>query len=104
MVRELASASSSSIFATEPDGFYESEHLDGDIDMIGLVNALLDQECERRSSGERFPEIAMRPDHGHAMGEERDDPNVRPGYSYAGRMKGLAELRGVIYALQKVRE
>ena len=45
----------------------------------------------------------MRPDHGHAMGEERNDPNVRPGYSYAGRMKGLAELRGAIYALQKVR-
>ena len=43
-------------------------------------------------------------DHGHAMGEERDDPNVRPGYSYTGRMKGLAELRGVIYALRKVRQ
>ena len=89
----------------EPDGsFYESEHLDGDIDMIGLVNALLDQEGERRSRAGRFPEIAMRPDHGHAMGDERNDPNVRPGYSYAGRMKGLAELRGVIYALRKVRE
>ena len=88
----------------EPDGsFYESEHLDGDIDMVGLINALLDEERGRRSSGSRFPEIAMRPDHGHAMGEERNDPNVRPGYSYAGRMKGLAELRGAIYALQKVR-
>ena len=89
----------------EPDGsFYESEHLDGDIDMIGLVEALLDEERDRRSSGRRFPDIAMRPDHGHAMGEERDDPNVRPGYSYTGRMKGLAELRGVIYALRKVRQ
>ena len=89
----------------EPDGsFYESEHLDGDIDMIGLVEGLLDEERDRRSSGRRFPDIAMRPDHGHAMGEERDDPNVRPGYSYTGRMKGLAELRGVIYALRKVRQ
>ena len=41
----------------------------------------------------------MRPDHGHAMGDEKNDPNVRPGYSYAGRMKGLAELRGVIHTI-----
>ena len=86
----------------EPDGsFYESEHLQGDIDVVGLIEALLDQERERRSRAAPFPEIAMRPDHGHALGEERDDPRVRPGYSYAGRMKGLAELRGVIYALQR---
>ena len=88
----------------EADGsFYESEHLDGDIDIVLLIDALLDQERTRRSRAAPWPEIAMRPDHGHVMGEERDDPNVRPGYSYAGRMKALAELRGVIHALQAIR-
>ena len=45
----------------------------------------------------------MRPDHGHTMGEEIGDPKVRPGYSYAGRMKGLAELRGVMHTLSTLR-
>ena len=46
----------------------------------------------------------MRPDHGHALGVEKSDKDVRPGYSYAGRMKGLAELRGVIHALKAIRQ
>ncbi len=80
----------------EPDGsFYESDHLDGDNDMIGLINALLDEETNR---GKRNS-IPMRPDHGHLMDEEMNKPDVRPGYSYAGRMKSLAELRGVIHVL-----
>lgn len=88
----------------EADGsFYESEHLDGDNDIVGLVGALLDEESRRAARGDTRPEIPMRPDHGHAMGEERHDPNVRPGYSFSGRMKGLAELRGVIHAVQHIR-
>lgn len=84
----------------EADGsFYESEHLSGDNDIVGLVSALLTQERERADNGSALPQIPMRPDHGHAMGEEKNDPNVRPGYSYAGRMKGLAELRGVIHTI-----
>lgn len=84
----------------EADGsFYESEHLSGDNDMVGLVNALLTQERERVDKGLLLAQIPMRPDHGHAMGNEKGDPNVRPGYSYAGRMKGLAELRGVIHTI-----
>lgn len=88
----------------EPDGsFYESEHLDGDNDIVGVVNALLDEEENRKAlpSGQR--RIPMRPDHGHTMGDEIADSRVRPGYSYAGRMKGLAELRGVIHALETMR-
>jgi len=92
----------------EEDGsFYETEHLDGDNDIVGLVNALLDEEDERSKPGsDRHPlvSIPMRPDHGHTMGEEIHDPNVRPGYSYAGRMKGLAELRGVMHTLATVRK
>ena len=84
----------------EADGsFYESEHLSGDNDIVGLVRALLSQERERADNGVAYSQIPMRPDHGHAMGDEKNDPNVRPGYSYAGRMKGLAELRGVIHTI-----
>lgn len=88
----------------EGDGsFYESEHLDGDNDMVGLIAALLDEEARRRTEGRADAEIAMRPDHGHLMGDEVGRNGVNPGYSYAGRLKGLAELRGVIHALEAVR-
>jgi mannonate dehydratase len=88
----------------EADGsFFESDHLDGDNDMVGLIGALLDEENRRKQQGINLPAIAMRPDHGHLMGDEIDKPGINPGYSYAGRMKGLAELRGVIHALSALR-
>jgi len=88
----------------EEDGsFYESDHLDGDNDIVGIVAALLDEEASRDAASS-FKRIPMRPDHGHTMGEERSDQRVRPGYSFAGRMKGLAELRGVIHALEAIRQ
>ena len=88
----------------EADGsFYESDHLDGDNDMVGLIDALLEEESRRRSAGGDDP-IVMRPDHGHLLEGEIGVPGVNPGYSYGGRLKGLAELRGVIHALQSVRQ
>ncbi len=85
----------------EADGsFYESDHLDGDNDMVGLIDALLSEEKRRRSSNSTLPPIAMRPDHGHLMGDEIGKAGINPGYSYAGRMRGLAELRGVIHTLE----
>lgn len=88
----------------EPDGsFFESEHLDGDNDMVGLIDALLDEEQRREQEGRR-DRIPMRPDHGHLFGDELGKPGVNPGYSFAGRLKGLAELRGVIHALEVVRK
>lgn len=88
----------------EADGsFFESDHLDGDNDMVGLIDALLDEENRRKNNGSKLPPIAMRPDHGHLMGDEIGKPGINPGYSYAGRMKGLAELRGVIHALTSLR-
>jgi mannonate dehydratase len=87
----------------ESDGsFYESDHLDGDNDMVGLISALLDEEARRTGEGRADP-IAMRPDHGHLMGDEIGKPGVNPGYSYTGRLKGLAELRGVTHALTALR-
>ncbi len=68
--------------------------------MVGLVNALLCEERRRNSAGESNFCIPMRPDHGHLMGDETGKTDVKPGYSYAGRMKGLAELRGVIHTLE----
>ena len=88
----------------EADGsFHESAHLDGDNDMVGVINALLDEEQRREGLTPPRRGIPMRPDHGHAMGGEKADKRVRPGYSYSGRMKGLAELRGVIHALSALR-
>ncbi|NND66287.1 MAG: mannonate dehydratase, partial [Halioglobus sp.] len=87
----------------EADGsFFESEHLDGDNDMVGLIGALLDEEARRTTEG-RADAIPMRPDHGHTMGDEIGQEGVNPGYSFGGRMKGLAELRGVIHALEQLR-
>jgi mannonate dehydratase len=87
----------------EPDGsFFEAEHLDGDNDMVGLISALLDEE-QRRAEAGRSDRIPMRPDHGHLLGDEIGKEGVNPGYSYGGRLKGLAELRGVMYALKRVR-
>lgn len=87
----------------EADGsFYEAEHLNGDNDMVGLIGALLDEEQQRTAQG-RKDSIPMRPDHGHLLGEEVNAPGVKPGYSFGGRLKGLAELRGVIHALEQIR-
>ena len=48
--------------------------------------------------------IPMRPDHGHLIGDEVNQKGINPGYSFAGRLKGLAELRGVIYSLDKIKK
>ncbi|MEY4590485.1 MAG: hypothetical protein RL497_2561 [Pseudomonadota bacterium] len=88
----------------EADGsFFEAEHLSGDNDMVGLISALLDEQHRRKSAGALNWQIPMRPDHGHLLADEIDMPGVNPGYSYVGRLKGLAELRGVIVALEAVR-
>jgi mannonate dehydratase len=90
----------------EDDGsFFESDHLDGDNDMIGIVNALLSEEA-RRASNEQgvMGQIPMRPDHGHTMDIDVIAKTTRPGYAYAGRMRGLAELRGVIHTVSSMRQ
>lgn len=88
----------------ESDGsFYESDHLDGDNDMIGLINALLDEQERRKAEGRVDELIPMRPDHGHLMSDELTRDGINPGYSFTGRLKGLAELRGVIVALNSIR-
>lgn len=82
-----------------PDGsFEEAAHLDGDTDMVALVRALLDEEARRRDIGRADNQIPFRPDHGHVLLSDFDRDLV-PGYPLIGRLRGLAELRGVIHAL-----
>lgn len=84
----------------EPDGsFHEAEHLRGSSDMTGVICALLIEETRRKRQNRLDHEIPMRPDHGHLLADDisRD---ANPGYSLVGRLKGLAELRGVIEGLK----
>ena len=84
----------------EPDGsFYEAEHLRGSSDMTGVIAAVLKEEARRRKQNRSDHEIPMRPDHGHLMADDISRPSY-PGYSLVGRLKGLAELRGVIAGLK----
>lgn len=78
--------------------FTEAEHLVGDTDMVATVRALLSEEARRRQQGRRDYEIPIRPDHGHALLSDHEG-QMQPGYPLIGRMRGLAELRGVIFAL-----
>jgi mannonate dehydratase len=78
--------------------FYEAEHLGGDTDMVAVVAAVLREERRRKAEGRADWSIPFRPDHGHDI---LDDLNRsgQPGYPAIGRLKGLAELRGVFTAL-----
>jgi mannonate dehydratase len=87
----------------EPDGsFYEADHLDGDTDMIAVIATLLEEEARRTEAGRSDAAIPMRPDHGHLLIDDIGK-RVNPGYSCIGRLKGLAELRGVMRTVEAVR-
>lgn len=79
--------------------FYEDEHLGGSTDMVSLVAACLREEKRRRNEGRSDWSIPFRPDHGQEILDDLDR-NTQPGYPSVGRLKGLAELRGVIAGLQ----
>ncbi len=79
--------------------FHEAEHLDGRADMVTIIDTLLQEERRAARDGRRS-HIPLRPDHGHLLADDIGKAS-NPGYSYAGRMKGLAELRGVMRALER---
>ncbi|WP_418591671.1 mannonate dehydratase [Ponticoccus sp. (in: a-proteobacteria)] len=78
--------------------FYEAEHLGGDTDMVALVEAVLVEEARRRKAGRADWSIPFRPDHGQDILDDLGR-RTQPGYPSIGRLKGLAELRGIIAAL-----
>ena len=83
----------------EPDGsFYEAEHLEGEAEMVSIIVALMSEENRRRREGRLDAEITMRPDHGHVLVDDIGK-KTNPGYSCIGRLKGLAELRGIMRAV-----
>ncbi len=84
---------------TIPAGFVEDEHLAGDTDMVAVIANLMAEETRRRATGDDDP-IPMRPDHGHQILSDLDRTDSNPGYTAIGRLKGLAELRGVMTALR----
>ncbi|NKI75036.1 mannonate dehydratase [Dickeya sp. CFBP 2040] len=82
-----------------PKSFHEAAHLHGDVDMVKVVKAILAEEHRRRQQGNTRA-IPMRPDHGHQMLDDLKK-KTNPGYSAIGRLKGLAEVRGVELAIKQ---
>jgi mannonate dehydratase len=83
--------------------FFEDEHLAGDTDMVALIAAALTEEARRRADGREDWSIPFRPDHGQDILDDLHR-KAQPGYPSIGRLKGLAELRGVIAGLQHGRQ
>ena len=89
--------------AKEPDGsFMEADHLGGDVDMVAVVTTLLEEQGRRRDAGEPSWRIPFRPDHGHELLDDIGKAAF-PGYSAIGRLKGMAEIRGVMTAVASLR-
>ena len=81
-----------------PCSFFEAEHLGGDTDMVAFMAAALREEARRREAGRADHSIPFRPDHGQDILDDLRR-KAQPGYPAIGRLKGLAELRGIMTAL-----
>lgn len=85
-----------------PNSFHEAAHLEGVTDMVELIAAILDEEKRRAKEGRADCNIPFRPDHGQDILSDLRQTS-QPGYPAVGRLKGLAELRGIIEALSHPR-
>ena len=87
----------------DPDGsFEEAEHLGGDTDMVAVVETFLVEQKRRKDLGDANWRLPFRPDHGHELLDDVGKGSF-PGYSAIGRLKGLAEMRGVMTAIAQLR-
>jgi mannonate dehydratase len=89
----------STVREENPRSFHEGNHVLGDVDMVGVVAELVAEERRRTHDG--GPRISVRPDHGHQLLDDQGRAS-NPGYSLIGRLKGLAELRGVELAVNRL--
>jgi mannonate dehydratase len=87
----------------EDDGsFYEADHLGGSSDLPAVILALLEEQERRINEGRADWQIPLRPDHGHLLADDIGKDRINPGYSLIGRLKGLAEIRGVMQGIATV--
>ncbi len=88
-----------------PLNFHEAAHLTGDVDMYEVVKAVIEEQNRRKAIGQADNQIPMRPDHGHQMLDDLQEGITKrktyPGYSAIGRLKGLAEIRGLQMAIER---